>query len=177
MRLFNLAVIVLGASYFMYGCASTKTPPGITPVTPFDAARYSGKWYEIARLDHRFEKGLSRVTAEYTPNPDGSIKVVNRGYSEAKQKWKESVGRAIFVKNPNTAHLKVSFFGPFYGGYIVYDLDPQYRYALVSGPKLSYLWILSRTPTIDDSLKQELIQKAKNAGFDTSKLVMVKQDQ
>lgn len=167
---------VLITSLFLVGCTSNSIPQGVTPVTNFDATRYTGTWYEIARLDHSFERGLSKVTAEYTLNPDNTLTVINKGYSESKQKWQQATGKARFVGDTSTAHLKVSFFGPFYGGYIVFELDKtNYQYALVSGPDHSYLWLLSRTPTISEPLKQQLIDKAQAAGFDTQKLIMVQQ--
>ena len=157
------------------GC--TGVPAGVTPVQPFDASRYVGKWYEIARLEHRFERGLDHVTADYGMRPDGGLTVRNRGYAPADGVWKESLGKAYFVGPSDQAHLKVSFFGPFYGAYVVFDLDRQdYRYALVSGPDKSYLWLLSRTPRLDPALQQRLVARAAAAGFDTSQLVYVKQD-
>ncbi|WP_445468635.1 lipocalin family protein [Marinobacter shengliensis] len=109
------------------GC--TGLPKGIEPITGFDQDRYLGTWYEIARLDHSFERGLSQVTAEYTLNNDGSIKVINRGYNAEKGEWKEAQGRAKFVGDSNVGHLKVSFFGPFYGSYVVFGLDEDYSTA------------------------------------------------
>jgi apolipoprotein D and lipocalin family protein len=126
-------------------------PKGVQPINNFDASRYLGKWYEVARLENRFERGLERVTATYGQRSDGGI-MVNRGYDPRKQKWSESEGKAYFTAAPTTAALKVSFFGPFYGGYNVIALDSQYQYALVSGPDRGYLWILSRTPTIPEPL-------------------------
>lgn len=155
------------------GCV--KKPDNITPVTPFDGAKYLGKWYEIARLDHSFERGLSEVTADYSMRDDGGIKVINRGYDAKKAEWKESEGKAYYVENPNVGYLKVSFFGPAYGSYIVFDLDPEYRYSMISGPDKSYLWILSRTPTLDEATKKRLVDKAKALGFDTAKLIDVEQ--
>lgn len=93
--------------------ACQSIPQGVTPVSGFDEQRYLGKWYEIARLDHSFERGLSQVTAEYAVRDDGGIAVINRGYSAEKSAWKEAIGRAYFVDDKETAHLKVSFFGPF----------------------------------------------------------------
>lgn len=169
----TLSIIAL---ILLTSCSASQIPAGVSPVKPFDVTRYTGKWYEIARLDHSFERGMSQVTAEYRDNGDGSIKVINRGFSESKNKWSEAVGRAQFVGASDVAHLKVSFFGPFYGGYIVFDMDQEnYQYALISGPNHSYLWLLSRTPTLSDDVKNRLIQKAKSAGFDTSKLIMVQQ--
>ena len=170
----HLASLITSLS--LLGCASNSTPQGVTPVTNFDANRYAGTWYEIARLDHSFERGYSKVTAEYTLNSDNTLTVINKGYSDDNQKLKQVSGKARFVSDTSTGHLKVSLFGPFYSDYIVFELDKEnYQYALVSGPDHSYLWLLSRTPTISESLKQQLIDKAKAAGFDTQKLIMVQQ--
>jgi apolipoprotein D and lipocalin family protein len=151
------------------GCVGI--PENVKPVTAFDVSRYLGKWYEIARLDHSFERGLTDISAEYSKREDGSIKVVNRGYSAENKEWKEAEGWAYFVENPDTAYLKVSFWRPFYGSYIVFDLDKDYQYSLVSGPDKSYFWLLSRTPKIDESLKSVLIKKAEQLGFDTRNLI------
>lgn len=156
------------------GCVGM--PDGVTPVEPFDLERYLGRWYEIARLDHSFERGLSKVSAEYTLREDGSVRVINRGYSEAEGKWKEAEGKARFVRNPTEGFLKVSFFGPFYASYIIFNLNQEhYRYALISGPDTSYLWILSRQPTLERETVDMLIEKARQAGFDTSGLIFVEQ--
>lgn len=166
--LFILAALLLA------GC--TGKPVNVEPVKQFEAAKYLGKWYEIARLDHSFERGLSKVTADYSMRDDGGIKVVNRGFKADGNEWKESVGKAYFVGAPDVGFLKVSFFGPFYGSYIVFDLDqPGYQYAMISGPDTSYLWILSRTPTMDEAIKKRLVAKAQALGFDTSKLIYVSQ--
>ena len=155
-------------------CASV--PSGISPVRDFDVSRYLGRWYEIARLDHSFERGLQNVTADYALNEDMSLAVLNRGYDPQKRKWKEAKGRAYFVEEADTGSLKVSFFWPFYGGYNIIDLDKDaYSYALVCGPDLGYLWILSRTPHLDEALKKKLVEKARALGFDTERLIFVKQ--
>lgn len=125
-------------------------PENVEPVDEFEVDRYLGRWYEIARLDHSFEKGLSQVTATYSPRKDGGIKVINRGYSAEKQQWKEAEGKAYFVGSNDEAYLKVSFFGPFYGSYVVFELDKKdYQYAFISGPDNDYLWLLARTPNVD----------------------------
>lgn len=155
---------------------STTPPKNVTVVENFEADRYLGQWYEIARLDHRFERGLDHVTATYSKRDDGGLKVINRGYSARKQRWKESIGKAYFTGSPQRAALKVSFFGPFYGGYNVIALDKDYRYALVCGPNHNYLWILSRTPQLDASVKQQLTDQARQAGFPVDKLIWVNQD-
>lgn len=155
------------------GC--TSLPSGVKPVNDFEINRYLGTWYEIARLDHSFERGLSRVSANYALLDDGTISVINRGYLQEEDKWKEATGRAKFVGSTNTGHLKVSFFGPFYSSYVIMDLDhQQYQYALVSGPSTDYLWILSRTRTLEPSTIRELVEKAASKGFVVENLIYVR---
>ena len=156
---------------------NVRIPKDVTPVTGFSAERYLGKWYEIARFDHFFERGLSNVTAEYSLRSDGSIKVVNRGFSSQTGSWKEAQGKAYFVKDPTLGFLKVSFFGPVYGSYIVLELDQErYQYSLVCGPDRSYLWILARTPILDETVKERLLAKAATLEFDVSRLIFVVHD-
>jgi apolipoprotein D and lipocalin family protein len=156
--------------------ACTGTPDGVKAVTGFEADKYLGTWYEIARLDHSFERGLDKVTATYSKRDDGGIKVINRGFDSKNQKWKEAVGKAYFVEATDTGKLKVSFFGPFYGGYNIIELDkPYYNYAMVAGPDKSYLWILARTPQLPYPIKAQLVAKAKHLGFDTDALIYVEQ--
>ncbi len=155
-------------------CSSTGTPKGITPIAGFELERYLGTWYEIARLDHKFERGLQGVTATYAMNEDGTVKVSNSGVSTKTGKRDNAAGKAKFVGASDVAHLKVSFFGPFYGSYIVYELDQEnYQHALVAGPDRSYMWILSRTPTMDAAKYEELLKVAKRNGFDTDALITV----
>ena len=168
----KLSILVL---LFLSAC--TGIPDNVTPVEGFVLERYLGKWYEIARLDHAFERGLTRVTAEYGLRDDGTVRVVNRGWSAGDGRWKEAEGTASFVGAPDVGHLKVSFFGPFYGSYIVFGLDDaNYRHALVSGPDKSYLWILAREPVLDRAVRDGLVAKASAAGFDTSRLIFVSHD-
>ena len=148
-------------------------PVGATAVTPFDKEKYLGKWYEIARMDFRFERNLNSTTADYSINSDGTIKVDNRGFNYKTKKWVEAIGRAKFVGNSDVAMLKVSFFRPFYAGYNVIALDREYKYAFVAGKNLSYLWILSRQTTIPDDVKQNYLAVAKKLGFNTSALIWV----
>jgi apolipoprotein D and lipocalin family protein len=171
-----LAALCLGAALSLSGCA-TAPPAGVSAVTPFDLQRYLGTWYEVARLDHRFERGLSRVTARYSLNPDGSVKVINRGYNAEKGAWSEVDGRALFTGDTNTGSLKVSFFGPFYGGYHVIALDPAYRWAMVIGPDPSYLWILAREPRIANDVRARLLAQASVAGVNTTGLIWVDHSQ
>lgn len=157
----------------MAACQSPSPPKGVQPVTNFDADRYLGKWYEVARLDNRFERGLEQVTATYGKRTDGGISVLNRGYNPEKQKWRESKGKAYFTGAPGTAALKVSFFGPFYGGYNVIALDDDYKYALVSGPNRDYLWILSRTPDMPQSVEKNYLKIAQKLNFPVEKLLWI----
>jgi apolipoprotein D and lipocalin family protein len=153
-------------------------PENVKPVDNFRVEKYLGRWYEIARLDHSFEKGLTQVTADYSLRHDGGLKVINRGYSVRQNKWKEAEGKAYFVRGSDHGYLKVSFFGPFYGAYIVFELDREnYQYSLVCGPNKSYLWLLARSPTIKEDIKNALIAKATALGFDIGKLIYVNQDQ
>jgi len=169
------AIIMSAAIMLLFGCLGT--PESVKPVTGFDANKYLGKWYEIARLDHSFERGLEQVSAEYSLREDGGIKVLNRGFKTESKKWKVAEGKAFFVGKKNIGHLKVSFFGPFYGSYVVFDLDKEnYQYAFVCGSNTSYLWFLSRTPTVDDKRKEKFINQAKTLGFDTDALIWVKQE-
>ncbi len=151
-------------------------PQGAKAVTPFDKERYLGKWYEIARLDFKFERNLDNTSAEYSLNANGSIKVDNRGYNYKTGKWKQAIGKAKFVGDENVARLKVSFFGPFYAGYNVIALDDDYQYALVAGNNLKYLWILSRQTSIPDSVKQDYLEIAKKLGYKTDDLIWVAHD-
>jgi apolipoprotein D and lipocalin family protein len=154
------------------GCVGI--PENVKPVDDFELEKYLGKWYEIARLDHSFEQGLTRVTADYSLRDDGGLKVVNRGYFAERNEWKEVEGKAYFVRGSNQGYLKVSFFGPFYGSYVVFELDREnYQYSLVCGPDKSYLWLLSRNPDMKEDIKNSLIAKATALGFDTSKLIYV----
>lgn len=157
----------------MAGCANTSPPPGVEAVTPFDLQRYQGRWYELARLDHSFERGMTDVSATYTPQADGSVRVVNRGFAAAPGQWREAVGRALFTGAPTTGSLKVSFFGPFYGGYHVAALDPDYRWALVLGPDTSYCWILARDKQLDAAQRDAIVARAQALGVDTHALIWV----
>ena len=151
-------------------------PEKVKPVDSFELPKYLGKWYEIARLDHSFERGLSQVTAEYSMLDDGGVSVLNRGFSIEENEWSEATGKAYFVESEDQGYLKVSFFGPFYGSYVVFELDREnYQYAFVSGPDTDYLWLLSRTPTISPELKARFISSAEAKGFDSSKLIFVEQ--
>ena len=151
-------------------------PENVTPVSDFELQRYLGKWYEIARLDHSFERGLTQVTAEYSLREDGGIAVLNRGFSAEDNDWNEAEGKAYFVGDSDTGYLKVSFFGPFYGSYVIFELDRQnYQYAFISGPNRDYLWLLSRQPQLDAEVVERFKREAQRLGFDIGELVFPQQ--
>ena len=166
----------LAIAAISYASCRVSIPKGASAIKPFNKDRYLGKWYEIARMDFKFEKNLKNVTATYSLNDDGSIKVDNKGYDYVKAKWKQSIGKAKFVGNDDFGRLKVSFFGPFYAGYNVIDIDSKYQYALIAGNNLDYLWILSRTKVIPDDVKSSYLKKAQELGFKTDELVWTEQD-
>lgn len=160
--------------YFLTSCS--HIPEKAKPISDFDANRYLGTWYEIARFDYRFEKNLDNVTAQYSLLENGDIKVFNSGYDYVKNEWKSSTGSARFREDKNTAALKVTFFKPFYSGYNVIALDDNYQYALIAGKNLEYLWLLSREKTMPEEIRNQYLQKAEAIGYDTSRLIWVKQD-
>lgn len=158
------------------GCAAPKAPAGVEPVQGFRLEPYLGTWHEVARLDHSFERGMEQVTATYSLREGGGVRVLNKGYRADKHAWKEAEGKAFFVGDTSVGFLKVSFFGPFYGSYVIFDLDTASDgHAFVAGPDRSYLWLLSRTPTISASLRARFLSMAAARGFDTSALIWVKQ--
>ncbi|MCU7995097.1 lipocalin family protein [Shewanella glacialipiscicola] len=160
--------------FLLSGCLGM--PKYVEPVNNFELNRYLGKWYEIARLDHSFERGLSQVSAEYSLKDDGGVMVINRGFSSEKNAWKEAEGKAYFVNGDTEGYLKVSFFGPFYGSYVVFELDHEnYQYAFISGPDTDYLWLLARTPTVPAEVLQKFVDMSKARGFNTDDLIYVQQ--
>ena len=173
-KILMFLILVLSVCWTAVSCSTI--PDGVTAVRPFDAEKYLGTWYEIARIDFKYERGLNNTTAEYSMNSDGSIRVVNRGYDYTNKKWKQAVGRAKFTKDRDAAMLEVSFFGPFYSGYNVIAIDAEYSYALVAGQSRDYLWILSRSKTIPDKIRREYLEKAERMGFDTSVLLWIEHD-
>jgi apolipoprotein D and lipocalin family protein len=168
---------VLTALFLTLQSGCTGSPDGVTVVTGFEIDRYLGTWHEIARLDHSFERGLSAVTANYSLRDDGGVHVVNRGYNDQSGEWDEAIGKAYFVGASDVGQLKVSFFGPFYGGYNIVELDKSdYQYSLVAGPDRDYLWILSRTAQMQPDILQSLVNKARELGFATDELIFVEHD-
>jgi Bacterial lipocalin len=166
--LLSVAVIMLSS------CASI--PKGATSVESFDVNRYLGKWYEIARFDFSFEKDMDNTTAEYSLNNDGTIRVENTGYNYKKNKWEKAIGKARFRGSKSLGEIEVSFFGPFYGGYNVIMLDAEYKYALIAGSSINYLWILSREKSIPDEIRNKYLEEAKRIGYKTENLIWVKHD-
>ncbi len=138
---------------------------------PFQLDKYLGDWYEIARFDHRFERGLSHCKANYSMREDGKVAVLNTGIKNGKPS--EAKGKAKLTDNPRI--LRVSFFGPFYGDYRIMLLDPSYQWALIGGSNESYLWIMSRTPKLADDVKETILAEAKRRGYDVNKLIWVEQ--
>ncbi|MCC5881152.1 MAG: lipocalin family protein [Halomonas sp.] len=169
----------IGRTAPLIGClllvACTGSPKGTQPVSGFELERYLGQWYEIARFDHSFERGLDCVTAEYTMREDGGVRVVNRGVNLETGEVDEAEGRAYFVRDESVGHLKVSFFGPFYSGYNVLALDDDYGWALVAGPSRDYLWILSREPELDPDLHANLVERAERMAFPVNEFLRVEQ--
>lgn len=151
-------------------------PNEATVVSNFDAQKYVGTWYEIARIDFKHERNMNNTAAQYSLKDNGDIKVVNSGYNYVKEKWKKREGNAKFRGSNTEGALKVSFFGPFYSGYNVLAIDKDYKYVLVAGKNHDYLWILSREKTIPEAVKNEYLQVAKNAGYDPNDLIWVDHD-
>ena len=154
----------------------TGLPDNVEPVSQFDTEQYLGTWYEIARLDHSFERNLEHVTATYGLNEDGSISVLNKGFNTEKGEWRQAEGVAKPMGSSDIAHLKVSFFGPFYGTYAVFELADDYSHAFVSGYNTDYLWLLAREPDVSAEVRQRFINESQALGFDTSKLIWVSTD-
>lgn len=158
--------------------ACTAVPSGVEPVRPFDLQRYKGEWFEIMRLDHSFERGLTNVSATYIPQDDGSVRVINRGLDRQSCRWREAEGRAVFLGSSTTGSLSVTFFWPFAGGYHVFALDhDNYAWAVVSGPSTNYLWILAREPDLSPATRDHLVDKARQLGFPVQDLILVDQGQ
>lgn len=157
--------------------ACRSIPRHAEAVQNFDIDRYAGKWYEIARMDFRFERNLKNTSAYYGRTTDGKISVLNRGQDITSLIWKEAHGKAKFVNSPSTGMLKVSFFGPFYAGYNVLAIEGDYQYALVSGSSMDYLWLLSREKTMPEPVKNRFLEKATSLGARVEDLVWVIHDQ
>lgn len=172
----NVSLSFFAMLCLMAFTACQNMPEGARVVKDFEKEKYLGTWYEIARLDHRFERNLTNVTAAYSLKDKGTIKVVNRGYNTADEEWEQAEGKAKFRESETVGKLKVSFFGPFYGGYNILALDESYQYALVAGNDLDYLWILSRSTTLPQDIKEDYLDQASEIGYDTTQLIWVEHD-
>lgn len=175
-NLFFISIIVAFLA-LLTGCKTTKNLVDTSTVNELNLDRYLGTWYEIARFDHSFERGLVGVTATYSYRDDGKIKVVNAGYKNSLDgAYKESVGKA---KQPNSekapGKLKVSFFWFFYADYFILELDEKYQWALIGSSSGKYLWILSRTPQLEQQTLDFILEKARERGYDTENLIWVEQ--
>jgi apolipoprotein D and lipocalin family protein len=168
-----VGLVLLATAALVAYKSQIAIPKGAVAVKPFFKEKYLGQWFEIARMDFKYERNMTHVTANYSLNKNGTIRVENRGFDTVKKEWKTAVGKAKFVGATDEARLKVSFFGPFYGAYNVIALDDQYKYALVAGQDLRYLWILSREITIPEGVKQKYLELARGIGYDTAALIWV----
>ncbi|UKI56274.1 MAG: lipocalin family protein [Treponema succinifaciens] len=175
-KIFSLAAVLSCIASLSAQSVSEKSNANLEPVRNFELERYLGKWYEIGRFDFKWEKNLKNVTADYSLNKNGTVKVVNSGYDYVSKEQKQSVGKAKFAGNQNSGSLKVSFFWSFYSDYKIIALDSEYNYALVAGANKKLLWILSRTKTIPADIKENYIQTAQNAGYDLSGFVWTEQE-
>lgn len=168
-------LILLIVIFLQTSC--TGLPKDIVPIHNFDVTKYLGTWYEIARLDHSFERNLTQVTAEYSVRENGGINIINKGYNAKNKQWKEAKGKAYFIDDNTIAHLKVSFFGPFYGSYVIFKIDTKnYQYAYITSYNKNFLWLLSRTPKVSDAIKNDFLKTAQQYGFNTDELIFVKQE-
>lgn len=171
-----LIVSIFAITLLVMVSSCDSIPENAKPVPNFKLERYLGTWYEIARFDYRFEKDLDNAVAQYSLDKNGNVAVLNSGYNYKTKEWKSAEGTAKFKSDKDIAALKVSFFGPFYAGYNVVAIDENYRYALVAGRNLNYLWILSREKTIPEEVKARYIEIAQSIGYDTTRLIWVKHD-
>lgn len=171
----SLISLALAACVFPGLLAAQNKSFDNSPVPSLDLGRYLGTWYEIARFDHSFERGMENVVAEYLMGDDGKIMVINSGWKNGKYKTAEGKARQ---PDPETdpAHLEVAFFMSFYSDYNVLMIDDEYQVALVGSKSPKYLWILSRTPILSTSLLGDLVREAQTRGYDTSKLIWVDQE-
>jgi apolipoprotein D and lipocalin family protein len=174
---FRVLQKLLPGSFLLLISGCLGYPGSVQPVADFQLERYLGKWYEIARLDHSFEKGLENVTAEYSLLEDGGVQVINRGFSTQNNRWQEAIGKAYFVDTEDRGYLKVSFFGPFYGSYVIFELADDYQFAFVTSSNTSYLWLLARTPTVSKELLKKFRTTADKHGFETDDLILVQHNQ
>ena len=175
MRKYLFAFPLIAAMLAHNAClAGTPKEVDNSTVSQLDIHQFMGKWFEIARYDHSFERDMTNVTAEYYLLDDGKIEVINRGFKNGEPK--RIVGKA---KQPQPidypGRLKVSFFLWFYSDYYILDLDKDYQYAIIGSSSDKYLWILSRTPEMSEAQLKKILQKIVQRGYDVGKLLFVKQ--
>lgn len=173
---FLLGISGLALGIALARAASPQVPKGVIPVKPFDISRYLGKWFELGRIENRFERGLTHTSAEYSWNADGTIRVVNRGFDPWKGCTKSTTGTARFVGATDEGALKVSFFGPFYGGYNIVDLDVDYEWAIVVGSSRNYFWVLSRSTVLTTELKARAVAVALLLGINPDAIHWIPQE-
>ena len=169
-------ILILGMTLIGFSSQAQKAMRDNSVVQQLDLERYLGTWYEIARYNHSFEKGLEGVTANYTMREDGKIRVINSGYKGGLDGKKSIAEGKAKVPNPQEpSKLKVSFFWIFYGDYFVMELDENYQWAVIGSKTDKYLWILSRTPQMEPYIYNDLLRRLKKRGYDVGKLILVKQ--
>lgn len=171
----TLFKILLPLSFIFLLTACSSKYPTLPTTKSVDLNKYLGTWYEIARYEHFFEKGCKNVTATYSLRQDGDLDVINRCVKIETGEKTQANGIAYSTNKDNTK-LKVSFFRPFWGDYWILMLDDDYKYAVVGTPSREYLWILSRTSTISEELKNQILNKLPSLGFVTNKLIWTIQD-
>ncbi len=171
-KLWLAATAILGSAAAV-AVVARKPPAPLRTAALVDLDQYLGRWYEIARLPNRFEKGMTHVTAEYRRDADGGIEVINTGQRDGKVKT--ATGHATVADAASNAKLEVSFFWPFEGNYWILELDPDYRWALVGEPSREYLWILSREPRLSPEVVKNLVARARMDGFAVEQLIYTKQ--
>ena len=176
MKMKNNYTIYLIMAIMLTMASCQAIPKGAQPIPSFKVEKYLGTWYEVARLDFKFEENLTNTTATYSLISDSKIKVLNEGFDTLKNKWTEASGKAKFRDKTDEAALKVSFFGPFYAGYNVIAIKGDYEYALVAGSNTEFLWILARQPSIPDDIKLQFLNIAEDIGYNTSQLIWVAHD-
>ena len=173
MKARNLALLAAGA-YTLYRLSQqTGLPLGVQPVTPFELRRYLGRWYEVARIDHAADRGLTDSVTHHSLLPNGTLEIARRGFDPRQGRWRTATARARLAHPPDVAHLHVSFVWPARSSRAVFELDDDNQHALVSGPTHEDLWLLARTPTLRASVRAQLLERARDAGFDVSRLTWV----
>ena len=166
---------ILISVIFVSSCV--EVPEGITPVSGFKLDKYMGKWYEIARLDHRYERHFNRVSVEYSLNNNGDVLIKKKGYMPMHTEWREKEGKATLAGDTDQGFLKVSYIFALWEPYVIFKLDPDYEWAYVCGKDRTSLWLLARTPEVNSEIREDFIEEASRLNFDTSQLNFVHQSE